>query len=186
MQMPILADDYTDINTTILIPILVSVWYHYKCMVSVEHYGHSQFWCFRTLCARAQVPCYWVRARVSFHSVAPLLLVPINLHTLPPLLGEKNIWFSSKISEMLTKMVSNDKNDLLTPKNIYFLGFSPYIQMCKVQSFISVHGLFCGIFVATPDDILWSPSNFEWGRHNGPSSHFIIKHSVEIPYCDNV
>ena len=78
MQMPILADDYTDINinTTILIPILVSVWYQYWYMVSVEQNGHAQFWCFKTLCARAhmQVPCYGVRARVSCRSVAPLLL----------------------------------------------------------------------------------------------------------------
>ena len=52
-------------------------------MVLVEQNGHAQFWCFKTLCARAhmQVPCYGVRARarVSCRSVAPLLLVPLLL-----------------------------------------------------------------------------------------------------------
>ena len=57
----------------ILMPILVSVWYQYRYMVSVEHYGHVQFWCFRTLYARAQVPCYWVRARAR---VLPLCRTP--------------------------------------------------------------------------------------------------------------
>ena len=75
-------DDILMIAWWYYVDIMISWWYHDDITIAWWDLDDilmiSWFWCFRTLCARAQVPCYWVRARarVSCPSVAPLLLVP--------------------------------------------------------------------------------------------------------------